>query len=95
MSEITILIEVVQAGDPLAASQLLPLIYDHSRRLAARRLTQAAPAQALQPAANGNGTVHLLRVGEGSKVSIRSDQIEQYLPRLRLNANHDVKEKQR
>ena len=51
MSEVTILIEAVQAGDQLAAAQLLPLIYDDLRRLAARRLTQEGPGQTLEPTA--------------------------------------------
>jgi hypothetical protein len=48
MIEVTIFFEVVQAGDPLAAAQLVPLIYDDLRRLAARRLTREAPWQTLQ-----------------------------------------------
>jgi RNA polymerase sigma factor (TIGR02999 family) len=49
MSEVTVLIEAIQAGDPHAAEHLLPLIYDDLRRLAASRLTREGPGQTLQP----------------------------------------------
>jgi RNA polymerase sigma factor (TIGR02999 family) len=51
MTEVTVLIEAIQAGDPHAAQQLLPLIYDDLRRLAARRLTEEGPGHTLQPTA--------------------------------------------
>jgi RNA polymerase sigma factor (TIGR02999 family) len=38
-------------GDPHAAEQLLPLVYDELRRLAAQRLSQEAPGQTLEPTA--------------------------------------------
>ena len=40
-----------QSGDPKAAEELLPLVYDELRRLAAARMAQEAPGQTLQPTA--------------------------------------------
>jgi RNA polymerase sigma factor (TIGR02999 family) len=51
MSEITKIIHAIEAGDPHAAPQLLPLVYDELRRLAAQRLAQEKPGQTLQPTA--------------------------------------------
>jgi len=45
------LLSAIQQGDPHAASQLLPLVYDELRRLAAHRLAHEAPGQTLQPTA--------------------------------------------
>jgi RNA polymerase sigma factor (TIGR02999 family) len=50
-SDITRIIEAAEAGDPHAASQLLPLVYDELRRLAAQRLRQERPGQTLQATA--------------------------------------------
>jgi RNA polymerase sigma factor (TIGR02999 family) len=51
MSEVTILLEAVQPGDPHTAAQLLPLVYDDLRRLAAHRLAHEAPGQTFEPTA--------------------------------------------
>jgi RNA polymerase sigma factor (TIGR02999 family) len=51
MVDATHLLQGDQAGDPQAAEQLLPLIYDDLRRLAARRLAREAPGQTLEPTA--------------------------------------------
>jgi RNA polymerase sigma factor (TIGR02999 family) len=51
MSEVTSLLNAIQDGDPQAAAQLLPLVYDDLRRLAAHRLAHEAPGQTLQPTA--------------------------------------------
>jgi hypothetical protein len=48
MSEITKIIHAIEAGVPRAAPQLLPLVYDELRRLAAQRLAQGPkPARSL------------------------------------------------
>jgi RNA polymerase sigma factor (TIGR02999 family) len=39
----------VDQGDPLAANQLLPLVYDQLRQLAAQKLAREKPGQTLQP----------------------------------------------
>jgi RNA polymerase sigma factor (TIGR02999 family) len=51
MSDVTILLDAIQTGDPQAAAQLLPLVYDELRRLAARRLAREAPGQTLDATA--------------------------------------------
>jgi RNA polymerase sigma factor (TIGR02999 family) len=51
MSEATQLLNAMEAGDPHAAAQLLPLVYDELRRLAAQRLAQEKPGQTLEPTA--------------------------------------------
>src|SRR5262249_39014738 len=51
MSEVTRILSAIQQGDPSAAEQLLPLVYDELRRLAAERLAQERPGQTLQPTA--------------------------------------------
>jgi RNA polymerase sigma factor (TIGR02999 family) len=51
MSEVTRILSAIEQGDPHAAEQLLPLVYDELRRLAAHKLAQEKPGQALQPTA--------------------------------------------
>lgn len=51
MNDVTSLLNAVEQGDPQAASQLLPLVYDELRRLAAHRLSQEKPGQTLEATA--------------------------------------------
>src|SRR5712691_10596875 len=51
MSQVTQILQAVEQGDAKAAEQLLPLVYDELRRLAASKLAQEAPGQTLQPTA--------------------------------------------
>jgi RNA polymerase sigma factor (TIGR02999 family) len=51
MSEVTRILGAMQQGDPHAAAELLPLVYDELRKLAAQRLAQEKPGQTLQPTA--------------------------------------------
>jgi RNA polymerase sigma factor (TIGR02999 family) len=51
MSEVTRVLSAIEQGDPSAAAQLLPLVYDELRRLAAQKLAQEKPGQTLQPTA--------------------------------------------
>ena len=51
MTEVTRILSAVEQGDPHAAEQLLPLIYEELRQLAAARLAQENPGQTLQPTA--------------------------------------------
>jgi RNA polymerase sigma factor (TIGR02999 family) len=48
---ITVVLEALQAGDPRAAEELLPLVYDELRLLAKARMAQEGPGQTLQPTA--------------------------------------------
>src|SRR5262245_8127433 len=51
MSEVTQILHALAEGDPSAADQLLPLVYDELRKLAAHYLTHQTPGQTLQPTA--------------------------------------------
>jgi RNA polymerase sigma factor (TIGR02999 family) len=51
MSEVTVILSQLARGDGHAAGQLLPLIYDELRRLAAQKLAREAPGQTLQATA--------------------------------------------
>jgi RNA polymerase sigma factor (TIGR02999 family) len=51
MATVTQLLDAASAGDPRAAAELLPLVYDALRNLAAARLATEAPGQTLQPTA--------------------------------------------
>jgi RNA polymerase sigma factor (TIGR02999 family) len=51
MNEVTRILSTVEQGDPQAAEQLLPLVYDELRRLAAQKLAREAPGHTLQATA--------------------------------------------
>ena len=51
MSDVTRILERAQAGDPQAASELLPLIYDELRKLATAKMANEMPGHTLQPTA--------------------------------------------
>lgn len=51
MSDATVMLAAIEAGDAKAAEQLLVLVYDELRRLAASKLAMEAPGQTLQPTA--------------------------------------------
>jgi RNA polymerase sigma factor (TIGR02999 family) len=51
MSELTRILAAIENGDPRASEQLLPLVYDELRRLAASKLASESPGQTLQPTA--------------------------------------------
>ena len=51
MGDVTRILSDIERGDRHAAGQLLPLVYDELRRLAAARLAREAPGQTLQPTA--------------------------------------------
>lgn len=51
MSDVTRILEAAQKGDPHAAEQLLPLVYQELRRLAAHKMANEAPGQTLQATA--------------------------------------------
>jgi RNA polymerase sigma factor (TIGR02999 family) len=65
MSDVTQVLSAIEQGDPRAAGQLLPLVYDELRQLAAQRLAQEKPGQTLQATA----LVHeaYLRLVEGTE----------------------------
>jgi RNA polymerase sigma factor (TIGR02999 family) len=51
MSDVTRILTAIEQGDPSAAEQLLPLVYDELRKLAAQRLAQEKPGQTLEATA--------------------------------------------
>lgn len=51
MADVTQILAAVERGDTHAAEQLLPLVYDELRKLAAQRLAEEKPGQTLQPTA--------------------------------------------
>src|SRR5437870_7567859 len=51
MSDLTHILSSIEEGDPQAAAQLLPLVYDELRMLAARRLAHEKPGQTLEATA--------------------------------------------
>src|SRR5438034_9024446 len=51
MNEMTRVLSAIDGGDPHAAEQLLPLVYQELRQLAAQRLAHEAPGQTLQATA--------------------------------------------
>src|SRR6184192_3477595 len=51
MTDVTRILSAIEQSDPNAASQLLPLVYDELRRLAAQKFVQEKPGQTLQPTA--------------------------------------------
>ena len=51
MSDVTRILSAIEQGDPHAAEQLLPLVYDELRKLAAQKMAQEKPGQTLQATA--------------------------------------------
>src|SRR5262249_39475350 len=51
MSEVSRVLSAIEQGDPSAAEQLLPLVYDELRKLAAQKLAREKPGQTLQATA--------------------------------------------
>ena len=51
MSDVTLLLNRAEQGDPRAAEELLPLVYEELRKLAAAKMASEAPGQTLQPTA--------------------------------------------
>lgn len=51
MSDVTLILSQIESGDPAAAEQLLPLVYDELRKLAAAKLAYEKPGQTLQATA--------------------------------------------
>jgi RNA polymerase sigma factor (TIGR02999 family) len=66
MNDVTRVLSAIEQGDPRAAEQLLPLVYDELRKLAAQKLAQEKPGQTLQATA----LVHeaYVRLVDGEKI---------------------------
>ncbi len=68
MSDVTSILNAIDSGDAHAATQLLPLVYDELRRLAARKLAQEKPGQTLDATALVH-EAYLRLVGDGAERS--------------------------
>jgi RNA polymerase sigma factor (TIGR02999 family) len=67
MNDVMHILSAIERGDSKAPAQLLPLVYDELRRLAAQRLAQEKPGQTLQPTALVH-EAYLRLVGSGTPV---------------------------
>ncbi len=70
MSDVTHILSAIEQGDLHAAEQLLPLVYDQLRRLAARQLAHDRPGETLSPTALVH-EAYLRLVGEGNDLCYR------------------------
>jgi RNA polymerase sigma factor (TIGR02999 family) len=70
MKDVTGILSAIEQGDPHAAEQLLPLVYDELRKLAAQKLAREKPGQTLQPTA----LVHEAYIKVVGKASVRMYQ---------------------
>src|SRR5437764_2676082 len=67
MPDVTRLLDDAAAGDPGAAAELLPLVYDELRKLAAVRMAAESPDQTLQPTALVH-EAYLRLIGPGDEI---------------------------
>src|SRR5215475_1321092 len=74
MTDVTRILSAIEQGDPSAVEQLLPLVYDELRKLAAQKLAQEKPGQTLQ----ATSLVHeaYLRLVASSDAAGREDRWE-------------------
>ena len=73
MNAVTRVLNAIDQGDPQAASQLLPLVYDELRRLAARKLSREKPGQTLDATALVHEAYLRLVAGGRKKSSEKSE----------------------
>src|SRR5689334_3024267 len=66
MSDVTRILSAIEQGDANAAEQLLPMVYDELRKLAAEKLAQEKPGQTLQATALVH-EAYLRLVGDGKE----------------------------
>ena len=85
MSDVTQILSQIDVGDPHAAEQLLPLVYDELRKLAAAKLAQERPGQTLQATALVHEAYMQLVVSE--KRSEVRDQESNELPAPELRSS--------
>ena len=77
MSEVTRILSEIEQSDPHAAEQLLPLVYDELRKIAAHKLAQEKPGQTLQATAlvheatSGSWAVNKIITGIAGDISSR------------------------
>src|SRR5688500_18106000 len=71
MSDVTRILSQIDSGDPSAADQLLPLVYEELRKLAAARLAQEKPGQTLEATALVH-EAYLRLIGSGGEAGWNS-----------------------
>ena len=72
MNDVTRILSAIEQGDPGAASQLLPLVYDELRKLAAQKLAREQPGQTLEATALVHEAyVRLVGDGDGAALDRR------------------------
>ena len=67
MDDVTQILSKIESGDEAAAEQLLPLVYDELRKVAATKMSNEANGHTLQPTALVHETYLRLVSGEGAK----------------------------
>jgi len=72
MSDVTRLLEAIQHGDPKAAEDLLPLVYEELRKLAAHKMSHETAGHTLQPTALVHEAWLRLGGGEGAQFENRA-----------------------
>jgi RNA polymerase sigma factor (TIGR02999 family) len=72
VSDVTRLLNAIDQGDPQAAEELLPLVYEELRRLAAQRMAREAAGQTLQPTALVHEAWLRLAGNEGARFENRA-----------------------
>ena len=70
MADVTKVLDAAAAGDPTAAAELLPLVYDELRKLAAARMSQENPGQTLQGQVLSEGMTDLQIRTDDKKIRI-------------------------
>src|SRR6266496_499960 len=65
MTQVTTILDAIQKGDPKAAEELLPLVYEELRKLAAFKMAQQPEGHTLQPTALVH-EAYLKLLGDGS-----------------------------
>jgi RNA polymerase sigma factor (TIGR02999 family) len=73
MTDVTRILSAIEQGDPRAAEQLLPLVYDELRKLAAEKMARERPGQTLQATALVH-EAYLRLVASGGRESPQSQQ---------------------
>src|SRR5438132_4984914 len=74
MADVTKLLEAIEKGEPQAAEELLPLVYDELRKLARVKLRHEQPGQTLQATALVHEAYLRLVAGQGSGVRSRESE---------------------
>jgi RNA polymerase sigma factor (TIGR02999 family) len=95
VSEVTRILEAIDQGDPKAAEDLLPLVYNELRRLASHKMAAEAPGQTLQPTALVHEAWLRLVGNEGARFANRAHFIAAAAEAMRRILIERVRSKQR